>query len=347
MILQLEHEPVSCYCSASHTDNLSTDEHDSLRDSHDSRTLHKGIQSSDSGADLTDYIKLDIDFDWQKYWSINGEKLIWESWIAKYSAYINPNYLHLTPPSNQTDLLTDKLIEIDDDDDEFRDELNYINSDRKDDTFAGASATTTTLLTLNIEPIFTNKLDQLTTIEENRPLVQQTTSDLKRTDLELKNRILVRNLSGSDDKFENTEISEGWNPLSPISIDCDTDVEQLLSSRCASSRPDSSLRTVDSMTNVTRMTISSLEFSQSSQNSDSFSSVSSVQSSLSSTASDEIEEDYQRQWNVLWKRHYEEELLKQYDLFVLLWKERNGNLCGKFYCTRGCIIKNIHGLNFL
>lgn len=93
------------------------------------------------------------------------------------------------------------------------------------------------------------------------------------------------------------------------------------SSRCGSH--GSSVRTVDSMTNVTRMTISSLDLSQSSHSSESFSSVSSVQSSLSSTSSEANEEDYQHQWKILWKKHYEEEYLRQYDLFVLCWKEHN------------------------
>ncbi|CAO1433558.1 unnamed protein product [Diamesa hyperborea] len=30
---------------------------------------------------------------WEKYWAKNGERLIWASWIEKYSDYINPEYL--------------------------------------------------------------------------------------------------------------------------------------------------------------------------------------------------------------------------------------------------------------
>lgn len=127
----------------------------------------------------------------------------------------------------------------------------------------------------------------------------------------MRNRILVRNLSGSDEKLF-TEVSEGWNPLSPLSIDCETEIERLLSSRCGS-HASSSLRTVDSMTNVTRMTVSSVDLSNSTESSDSFSSVSSVNSSLSS---EESEEDYQNQWNILWKNHYEEEYLQQYNKFI-------------------------------
>ncbi|XP_043480567.1 trimethylguanosine synthase [Leptopilina heterotoma] len=56
-----DEEPVSCYCSASHTDNnYSTDEHDSIRDSANrqptlSFTQKLGLHQSDSGADLSEY----------------------------------------------------------------------------------------------------------------------------------------------------------------------------------------------------------------------------------------------------------------------------------------------------
>ncbi|CAG9857604.1 unnamed protein product [Phyllotreta striolata] len=77
---------------ASHTDNLSTDEHESLREAHNAPST-RGIQQSDSGTDLNEHPVHDIDADWHRFWSINGEKLIWESWIEKYSHYINPEYL--------------------------------------------------------------------------------------------------------------------------------------------------------------------------------------------------------------------------------------------------------------
>ncbi|XP_032681835.1 trimethylguanosine synthase isoform X2 [Odontomachus brunneus] len=56
-----DEEPVSCYGSASHTDNnYSTDEHDSVRDSAYRSTIHAsaqklGLHQSDSGADLSEY----------------------------------------------------------------------------------------------------------------------------------------------------------------------------------------------------------------------------------------------------------------------------------------------------
>ncbi|XP_045517367.1 trimethylguanosine synthase [Pieris brassicae] len=106
----------SCYCSASHTDNYcSTDEHDPTQ----IHSLPTTIQPSDSGADLTyqDYhsdftshegiVKMDLqdnssktnyeeDYSsentWDKFWAVNGERIIWASWINKYSDYINPAY---------------------------------------------------------------------------------------------------------------------------------------------------------------------------------------------------------------------------------------------------------------
>lgn len=37
-----------------------------------------------------DYLSMDT---WEKFWAINGERLIWASWIKKYSDYINPDFL--------------------------------------------------------------------------------------------------------------------------------------------------------------------------------------------------------------------------------------------------------------
>ncbi|XP_049874551.1 trimethylguanosine synthase [Pectinophora gossypiella] len=112
-------EGASCYCSASHTENYcSTDEHDPAQIH---GNMSHALQPSDSGADLTypDYqsditnhdklekmdqdlpvqIYLDTNEDylsedtWEKFWAINGERIIWASWIKRYSDYINPQYL--------------------------------------------------------------------------------------------------------------------------------------------------------------------------------------------------------------------------------------------------------------
>lgn len=248
----------------------------------------KGLHSSDSGTDLTE-TKHDYESAWQKYWSQHGETIIWKSWIAKYSAYINPEYL---------DCSTNVCYECKDD--------VHCSTDYSELSKLNPAQTKTTRFSFEEKDI-----------KESHEDKSLETTDSEVQELVSKNRMLVRNLSGSDsyDKLH-TEISEGWNPLSPASVDCETEAERLLSSRCGS-YASSSHRTVDSMTNVTRMTVSSIDLSQSCKSSDSFSSVSSVQTSSSSSSSEEIEDtDYEQQWNVLWKKHYEEEYLKHYDKFV-------------------------------
>ncbi|XP_059616864.1 uncharacterized protein LOC132261868 [Phlebotomus argentipes] len=126
----------SCYhsASASHTDNYcSTDEHE-----HVLTTANVGLHSSDSGADLSEYyferIKStprttetipiqkttphepeaaqsersslpdvfgteELNDSWEKFWAANGERLIWASWIEKYSDYINPEYKDIMLPN--------------------------------------------------------------------------------------------------------------------------------------------------------------------------------------------------------------------------------------------------------
>lgn len=117
-IFQQEVDANSCYysASASHTDNYcSTDEHEPL--------IHQTAQhSSDSGADISenpfthtsrkysssDYLHSgrnnslpdafggdELNEAWEKYWSDNGERLIWSSWIDKYSDFIKSDYLKL------------------------------------------------------------------------------------------------------------------------------------------------------------------------------------------------------------------------------------------------------------
>ncbi|XP_056642517.1 trimethylguanosine synthase [Diorhabda sublineata] len=276
---ETEQEVVSCYCSASHTDNLSTDEHESLREIH---TVSKTIQQSDSGTDLNEQFIHDIESDWNKFWSLNGEKLIWESWIDKYSQYINPDYISQKKLGEEYNLLAESSIED-----------NYTSHNPKKFTFNEKDV-----------HAFTADLQQacLKQIDKNQGIKKESIS---------RNQILLRTLSGSDEKIS-TEISEGWNPLSPSSIDEETEAERLLTSRCCS-RTSSSLKTIDSITNVTRMTVSSIDLSNSTTSSDSFSSVSSVHSSVSS---EDSEEDYQHQWNALWKKHYEDQYLEHYNKFI-------------------------------
>lgn len=226
-------EPVSCYYSASHTDNLSTDEHDSLREPHTTDPAQK--QHPNAASDLAEHFNTSNAV-WQKYWTANGEQLIWKSWVSKYSDYINPEYLALkTTEPQQEEEIAAPAHNI---------QFSFDSASSKQDSFESCPQADDKLVATLLPP------------------------------------------TGDEER------------------------------RC-SSRTGSTARTVDSMTNVTRMTVSSGDLSDS-KNSESFSSVSSVQSSFTSTSSEEAEDpqDYDQQWNVLWKDHYEEQYLQHYKDFV-------------------------------
>lgn len=188
--------------------------------------------------------------DWQRYWSQQGEQIIWQSWIDKYKMYINPEYL-------------DKSTEE----------------------------------------------------------VQPKQEDIERTqELAHRNQMLIRNLSGSDsyDKLNNVQ-SDGWNQLSPTHNDLEEN-ERLLNSRCGSvaSSTAKTFATTDSMTNVTHLTVSSVDLSDSSKSSESMSSpISSMQSSdHSSYEGPEETMDSDQYWQVLWKKHYEQQFKESYNKFM-------------------------------
>lgn len=67
----------------------------------------RGLHSSDSGADLSEYSHQDTicyEQDWQRYWSQHGEKIIFKSWCNKFHVYINPEYIDkLSFNSEQTE----------------------------------------------------------------------------------------------------------------------------------------------------------------------------------------------------------------------------------------------------
>lgn len=144
----MQKDEASCYCSASHTDNYcSTDEHDAGQVQ---TSVINALQLSDSGADLTyqesnidstapekmdqDYpIQNVTDFEenylsestWDKFWSVNGERLIWASWIKQYSDYINPAYL-----DENNDLIMEENIPRDNSVDQI---CNIKNNGKKED----------------------------------------------------------------------------------------------------------------------------------------------------------------------------------------------------------------------
>ncbi|GAB0089064.1 Trimethylguanosine synthase [Sergentomyia squamirostris] len=306
----------SCYhsASASHTDNYcSTDEHEHIL----TTTANVGLHSSDSGADLSEYyfekIKSTskttenipitknaavhhegeivhgernslpdvfgtevLNESWEKHWSTNGERLIWASWIEKYSDYINPEYKNILP-----------------------DDVEKFSFDRMEDD------------------------EEIGNITGTEIVISTPHEDVR---------------------------DEGWNPLSPTSVDdtwntyraTTSEIDNLLSPRCESvtSSIPLTIGTTDSMTNVTRMTISSYDFcssrvsSESSQQSGGISSpgddsegVSSettssqffetaIEHGEKSQVTDDATMDVDSYWQILWQKHFQEQYAKHYNMFM-------------------------------
>lgn len=325
-ILQFDTEISSCYYSASHTDNISTDEHDSLRD-HPAPSHVRGLQSSDSGADLSEFghaesagLMADED-DWHKYWLQHGDELIWQSWINKYKPYINPEYFETKKDSSENTLLISSKTNHSSNpckvypepvNNSISNNLETESNDSKDND-------------KNIPKGCTDSSGESEVFQEQSVSITVTSPakiDLgtsKKQEIVQKNQMLIRNLSGSDsfEKLSNVQL-DGWNQLSPVNIDCGTEIERLLGSRCGSvaSSTARTVGTTDSMTNVTRMTVSSVDLSDSSKSSIP-SPISSIQSSENSS-SEEVEDtmDSDQYWQELWKQHYEEQYLENYNKFV-------------------------------
>ncbi|KAK4876826.1 hypothetical protein RN001_009332 [Aquatica leii] len=251
----------------------------SLENSYEETPLNKNVSTDESSNNIA----------WQEYWSHHGERLIWESWINKYGAYVNPDYDHTAVENCSIRSSFEKP-------DSLKLSLDSLSPQQDSSDYS-----TTLGCSIN-----------------NTAGIESEDQKTISNDIVEKNRMLVRNLSGSDSYDKLNREGEGWNPLSPISNDCETEVERLITSRCGS-RTGSSSVTVDSMTNVTHMTISSVDLSESSKSSNSFSSVSSVHSSLTSTSSEDVDDpfDYQQQWNQIWTNHYEHEYVENYKKFLL------------------------------
>uniref|UniRef100_U5ERS4 Trimethylguanosine synthase n=1 Tax=Corethrella appendiculata TaxID=1370023 RepID=U5ERS4_9DIPT len=249
----------------------------------------------------------ELEGSWEKYWSKNGEGIIWGSWIEKYSDYINPTYLEQPKHS--------------------KDDEEATPCNNKDKNFS-------------FEP---NAITQVLDTDDNN---------------KSNTEIIVSTCSPA---ISNVDVfGEGWNPLSPISIEETWNTHRvgnrfendaLLSPRCDSvtSSIPLTIGTTDSMTNVTRMTISSYEFcsskvsSESSKLSDSLSSssTSSASGTRSSSASssqnlatqqllkspsttlqsDDINDDstmdMEQYWAILWQQHFQELYATHYNQFMV------------------------------
>uniref|UniRef100_A0A1B6LF14 Trimethylguanosine synthase n=1 Tax=Graphocephala atropunctata TaxID=36148 RepID=A0A1B6LF14_9HEMI len=266
-------ETVSCYCSASH---YSTDEHDSLRDS---STLHH----SDSGADLSESSR---DLDWERYWTLHGERLIWESWITKYGSYVDPSYLPQAP-------------------------VNGGQAPAEGEEASFCCQSDGKAPDPDRRTSFTGLLDSVRHDGEIKPVLDWRCPDRGKSE-ESTPQILVENVRSEFDELFNrrfSDISETAKSISGRSEDSNLDETDRLRlnvfSRCSGSTAPLSA-TTDSMTNVTRMTLSS---SDSSCVDDSSAKSSSLLSSDSSSSVDQ-------QWQNLWGDHFNEQYYFHYNRFT-------------------------------
>ncbi|XP_049861120.1 trimethylguanosine synthase-like isoform X1 [Schistocerca gregaria] len=294
-----EEEAVSCYCSASHTDNnYSTDEHDSIRG--DGGVVAKGgLHLSDSGADLSECDATN-QTEWERYWSINGERLIWESWISKYGEYINPDYL------NQVD--------------KFNIEEQPAASE--------GSANAARQLNQHVEL----PTEKASTGNRNFPL-DASCANLVDTDAVNTPQCIVDDNGKSDiekteecnipDQLQVKDEIEQWSLPSPPTTEetssdsiSSSDYNQRFSNRCESANSGlaNMTGTTDSMTNVTRITVSSLDFSCDTE--DSVRSGSLFSSSGESASDGQALTEADLYWQELWKQHFQEQYEKHHRAFL-------------------------------
>ncbi|KAH0553888.1 trimethylguanosine synthase [Cotesia glomerata] len=395
-----DEEPVSCYCSASHTDNnYSTDEYDSVRDSVQRSTAqnfsHKlGLHQSDSGADLSEYheqyesktaslyplvsdkpkpaktlnqlvvnlkprelnnkwlnysefdgscdadsdiydpyLNVDITYanseksvlevSWEKFWAENGERVIWASWIVKYADYINPDYLRdidIDPPA----AIESKKSP--------RDSIEKFTE--QNTCFPSQAHKNCTTERSNFEGIFLKNKSSDSESRSRNSVSFSFENDVQEI---VNDKEAEENRKKLGNYDEGEIVGDGWNPLSPYSVEdsyqaSNAEDERLIAmSRCDSTNGSiaKTYATIsDSMTNVTKMTLS--ESSYDSNSARSLSLVSSVTSSTESnvTTNSSLDQDNEmpssdndKYWQYLWKMNFQAMYEKHYDNFVLRYNK--------------------------
>lgn len=149
----------------------------------DSKPLEAVFRCNESALELA----------WAKYWAENGEQMIWSSWIEKYAAYINVEYLqdnccNRAEVGNKTE-------------ENFPEQNTCFPSQAHKNCPLGRS---------NFEGIFNNSESKADGVNFSFDDVQaHATSD--REAEENRKRILNPEFS--------PEIGDGWNPLSPFSVE--------------------------------------------------------------------------------------------------------------------------------
>ncbi|TGZ47176.1 uncharacterized protein Tgs1 isoform X1 [Temnothorax longispinosus] len=267
-----------------------------------------------------------MDIAWDKFWAKHGEQLIWASWIEKYADYINPDYFQNTRTTE---------------DEKSQDaEINEVAIERyfeQNTCFPSQAHKNCALARSNFAGIF-NK--SCSSDSELKPAAISSSNTSFSFEQATRQEVNNKDADENRKKILSFEISleegDGWNPLSPISIEenynhpSNAEDERLLM-RCDSVNGSitKTNATSDSMTNVTKMTLTSSSCDSNSAHSSSlFTSVtSSIESSMTSSSSEQENEfsveDNDKYWQHLWKEHFETQYQRQYELFIVNYKKEH------------------------
>ncbi|XP_012531914.1 trimethylguanosine synthase [Monomorium pharaonis] len=278
----------------------------------------------------TDYCsnKSAMDIAWEKYWAKQGEQLIWASWIEKYADYINPDYFQNHMRTTEDEKLQDA-------------EINEVAIERyfeQNTCFPSQAHKNCEILRSNFAGIFNKSYSSDSELKPAAVSSSNTSFSFEPTS---RQEVNDKDADENRKKILNFEISpedrDGWNPLSPFSIEenynhqSNAEDERLLM-RCdsVSGSVTKTNATSDSMTNVTKMTLTSSSCDSNSVHSSSLvtSVTSSIESSMSTSSSSDQEnefspEDNDRYWQHLWKQNFETEYQRHYELFVENYKKEH------------------------
>ncbi|XP_031825891.1 trimethylguanosine synthase 1 isoform X2 [Nomia melanderi] len=273
-----------------------------------------------------------MDIAWEKYWSQNGEQLIWTSWIRKYADYINPEYLQ------QNAHLIDEKVEARETIEKFSEQNTCFPSQAHRNCELGRS---------NFEGIFskTTNADGHEIKAKDTYSVNFSFDDISKQEINDKDAEENRRRMTSIETPPET--GDGWNPLSPFSLEesynqqSNAENERLLT-RCDSINESiaKTNATSDSMTNVTKMTLTSSSCDSISMHSSSLISsvTSSIESNITSTSSDQdheyAPEDNDRYWQHLWKENFQIEYHRHYELFIESYKREHSDMGIESYCVK-------------
>lgn len=254
--------------------------------------MRGGLHLSDSGADLSESDAL-CQTDWEQYWARNGERLIWESWIAKYGEYINPDYF--LKQGSETDDFEQTEVSVPDISSHAK--LDSIN----DELYSNNSET----------PI------KFSVYDSKHPFGEFSDTSTKCGGLSQCDSLVAIHCESQHQSLQ--EARQTLSPSSTEDLSSDTsnssDYDQICS-QCDSlnSGIANMTGTTDSMTNVTRITVSSLDFNCDTE--DSIPS-GSIMSSSGESGHDGIAlTEADLYWQELWKKHFQEQYEVHYNAFT-------------------------------